>query len=378
MLNDHKIFKKFYDLSQESFEKKLYHSNLKSSFSNTSKYYRFNKAIIGIFNLFIIKKKLNSKNFSNIVIYSHNISKLDEYIDTNLNNSSTLLIGTNPNYAFNSYKNYKVYNIGTLIRVIAKIFQLTKFRKPQPIFIHESYIFKKIFKFFKFLDSNIYYSNLKQPAIAGLCALPFNRRNKIIEIQHGSVISSTEYETLFILDYIDIFYIDNKLTLNYLLSKKNSLTYKNKIHLKKQNINLDISTMENNILKIIYCSSVELNGFDEAFKDFLTQGFNKKKYDIYLKLHPREVSKDNFSNFLNNKGIKYKIVDNNEFHDLLKYKKIIIITPWSGIIEDIINLKIPAIISHPHGKERFSNLIDQEFAFFPTSLSEMLSIMDNI
>ena len=97
-------------------------------------------------------------------------------------------------------------------------------------------------------------------------------------------------------------------------------------------------------IQILYASSVEINGFHPVFLDYLKSD-NLLNTTITVRLHPREKEKKEiFEKVLLDKNIKYVFDNSMNWLEANTVKNLIVISPWSSVIEEASDNEFKTII----------------------------------
>ena len=281
-----------------------------------------------------------------------------------------IFINYGKEYLIKKINGESVFNIGGIVKV-KSFFIRRKFSNRMRIFKAYQNINNKILK------------NLNNNFVYTLCFYDLNGfslsfsmyRNKItlVEVQHGSVINYPPYREPSPIKIADIFYVKNEATKLYIknnLSKnfpanyklipypKSNLAYKEGIH-------------------ILYASTVEFNGFHPVFIKFLES--NKlNNITVRVRLHPRERNNEPvFKSVLEQHNIEFEFDESKNWIESNTIKNLIVISPWSSVIEDSFDNDYQTIIIDEVGKKRFNHLIDNKKCYFSKDIVETLELITN-
>lgn len=329
--------------------------------------YFFFKCFID-FNLLHFKIFLNKNNSpKNIVFISPNLCffKNNQFtipLLEPINLKNNWYISHSKERYISKINNQKVYNLGGVVQV----FNYFKFKgetaKSKTVYLHK-WINDSFLKKFKNVTvyTLCYYDN------NGL-SLVFSdyRKNFILtEVQHGSMINFYPYQKPANFPVVDTFFVRNEATVNFLkanLAKNYNANY----HL--------IPYPETNLFfhegtSILYASSIETNGFHPVFLEFLKN--NKiSNLNIIVRLHPRELDKKSiFENQLKNLKIKYRFDESKNWLLANQIKNLIIVSPWSSVIEEGIDNGFTTIIIDEMGLKRYEDYIDNNLCFYSKDIN---------
>lgn len=265
-------------------------------------------------------------------------------------------------YTIKKINNQRVFNIGGAVKLISK-FGYQKYSQKIKYFLAYKFVNNSILKE---LDGNEVYS-LCYYDLNGISLSMSEYRYKIKfgEVQHGSIINYPPYTESAPFKIVDIFYVKNSQTIDYLrghLCSKFEAEY-NLIPYPK----VDRKIAEG--VNVFYASTVEFNGFHPVFIKFLERN-SITNLNIIVRLHPREKDKEEvFKVVLEKNNIKYEFDNSQNWLENNKIKNLIVVSPWSSSIEDSYDNEFITITIDPVGKERYSHLIDNKKCFYSCDLS---------
>ena len=255
---------------------------------------------------------------------------------------------------------------------VAKLLMLTIFRSKEKV-IAASLAYRMV--------NDLYLKKLQGNDVYTLCHYDYNGwaliasryrfSFKLIEVQHGSMINYPPYQKATKIPIPSAFYVKNTRTSEYLkvhFCKHNNADYF-LLPLHARNSELIDST------RILYISSLECNGLHSVVVEFLKH-FPPSETEIFIRLHPRERNKEGyFRNQLKQLGINGTFDQSDNWIDGNKVAKLFVITPWSSVVEEAIELDYPVIIIDPGGKKRFQHLIDDEKCFYAATPKEINKVV---
>jgi len=164
--------------------------------------------------------------------------------------------------------NQKVYNIGGVVKV------LSFFRKESALTMRNFYAYQKVNKWLlnKLVGKEIYFILYYDLNSLSIILSDYRNHLKLIEVQHGSMINYFPYLKKAPLKIIDVFYVKNQPTIDFL--KENACEgYDCEYRLIPY-------PAHNRALKpgkhILYASTVELNGIHPEFLKFLNNYKNDR------------------------------------------------------------------------------------------------------
>ncbi len=366
-------------LEEEQFKQGLNNNNssnhdnqsfLRRSFINVSFIAR--SALDYIFLRLALKHK---KNKSKRIVYTaYNFcnkvnGKYEDRIVKPLFSDNIIFINTSKERFIKSINDQKVYNPGGLVKVLSIVFRGTKQMRFYKAYqtINDSIIKnldqgKEIFLLWYYdLNSlSIIFSKLREKV-------------RLVEVQHGSIINYPPYIKPAPIKIIDVFYVKNQPTIDYLrehLCKGFDCEY----HL------IPYPKGFRKIfpgLHILYASTVDFKGVHPVFLQFLE---NTKITDLNLqvRLHPRERTpefEELFTRQISSCGVKFSFDKTKNWISENQIENLIVVSPWSSSIEDSYDNGYKTIIIDPAGKQRFAHLIDNNKCFYSQDLEETLTVI---
>ena len=271
-----------------------------------------------------------------------------------------------------SINGIKTYNIGGVVKLLTFVLKFTNKKRFSTYYAYKI-VNNSILKFAKNpkVFSLLYYN------LNGLSLVFSKHRSKIqlIEVQHGAIINFPAYSEPSEIKIADIFYVKNQGTINYLKERLNKnfkdIEYRMLPYPKRK-------TEYKEGKHILYASTIEFNGIHPVFMEYLTELTQDDKVTVYVRLHPREKNKKElFENQL--KNIKSNIIfdDSKNWLESNTVKNLIVVSPWSSVIEDAVDNGYRAIILEELGKNRFSYLIDNKNVIFADNLEKIILFVHN-
>lgn len=251
----------------------------------------------------------------------------------------------------------KVYNIGGVTKLLGFLL------KSEERIMRDFFAYQKINRFLLATLQNsreIYFLVHYDLANLSIIFSEFRHRLRLIEIQHGGIINYFPYAQPAPIKMIDVFYVKNKATINYLKQhlckhfdcEYNLLPYP--VSAKKQVRGKHI----------LYASTVEIGGVHPVLLEYLKNN-QDDDLTVYVRLHPRE--KDNepvFRRQLLDTAVSFEFDYSKNWLASNEIANVVVVSPWSSMIEDAADNGYKAIILEPFGKERFGYLIDDENVIF--------------
>lgn len=345
---------------------KLFNSDIKTSTSqlkSTNHNSNFYKIIKSIIDVVLLKFKLSTNKKLNIIYTGEGIchlvdGKYRDRIIENLNLPNIIYINRGRDTYIKEVNGIRMYNIGGSIKLISFFLKLKDERKH---LYYKSYKILNDFLLSRVKNANVYSMLYYNHNGLSLVFSKHRKNFKLIEVQHGTIINFPTYS--FVSDYkiADEFIVKNTATIAYL---KSTLNFKFK------DIHYSLFPQKNNELTpkkgihLLYASSIELNGIHPVFLDFLTQNTMEEDVNVSIRLHPREknkieIFKEQF------KHSKYEITFDESLNWLESntIQNLIVISPWSSVIEDAHDNGYACIIIDAKGYERFSHLLNEKTVY---------------
>lgn len=287
-------------------------------------------------------------------------------IASELFTESTIFINSSKELFINRVGGQKVYNIGLLIKIVSVIW------------CSETDIVARNYKAYRFMNNGILLFRSCFDKIYFYCHYDLNAFSLIfskyrgdltlVEIQHGSMINYPVYSMPSTIKVADIFYVRNLSTIEYLKTHINKnficdyklLKYPDEVKLIKPGLN------------ILYASSLELNGFHSVFKEFIKSSnlavFGR--INLSIRLHPREKGKEYlFIEELKECNVNFWFDNADNWLIANAVQDLIVVSPWSSIIEEAVDNNYTTIIIDVTGHKRFKQLVDNVCCFYSNNLS---------
>lgn len=295
--------------------------------------------------------------------------KYEDRIVKPLFSDNIIFINTSKERFLTDINGQKVYNIGGLVKLLSLFFrgskQMRYFKAYQVV--NDSIV--------RSLDDGreiyiLWYYDLNS---LSLIFSKLRTKVKLIEVQHGSIINYPPYIKTAPIKLIDVFYVKNQPTIDYL-----------KEHLCKgydcEYYLIPYPKAQRKIfpgLNILYASTVDFKGVHPVFLKFLE---NSKIPDLNLqvRLHPRERTPEIeklFTKQINALGVKFVFDRTKNWISENKIENLIVVSPWSSSIEDSYDNGFITVIIDPAGRQRFSHLIDDKRCFYSQDLEKTLLII---
>ena len=351
----------------------LHNSNtVLSDKSKSSKVARVKFVVFCLVDFLILHLKFlfqnNKTNPTNIVFIFPNLCRF------NHNSCSVPILEplqiSNPwyvNYGKERYiskiNNRKVYNLGGL-QTLLQFFN--KSTKSASVNLHR-------------IVNDSFLKNVRIATVYTLCyydnnglSLTFSKYRKnfnFTEVQHGSMINFYPYQNPANFPVVDTFFVRNTATIQYLKTHvaKNYSAHYHLIPYPKNN-----AIFQEGIY-ILYASSIETNGFHPVFLNFLKNNTHTN-LNVIVRLHPREFhNKPIFETDLKKWNIQYSFDTSQNWLLANTIQNLIVVSPWSSMIEEAIDNGYKAIIIDEMGKKRFNNYIDNVQCFYTNDIAVIVS-----
>lgn len=317
------------------------------------------------------KKKKLSLVYTTANLCSFHKGKYSERIIQNATIENKVYINQGRETIIKTIDNHKVYNIGGLVKLIALVFYL----RDKENKLIRAYSFVNNFILYVFYGNKVYL--LCHYDLNGISIVFSKHRKKInlIEVQHGGMINYPAYSLPSPVKIADAFIVRNKQTIAYLKTHLNKnytdiiytvLPYPKTVNVVKEGIH------------ILYASTVEVGGIYPSFLEYI-KTFASASTTVSIRLHPRE---------LNKKAVfeeQLSTIKNPTVFDVSKCwlssnttENLIIVSPWSSIIEEAYDNGFKVIILDILGKERYSYLIDDKNVFYASNTSEITTVLKGL
>jgi hypothetical protein len=292
--------------------------------------------------------------------------KFSDRILSDLNLKNRIYINQSKESVLRSIDNYKVYNIGGMVKLLS-------------LFKNDKKSSLKNLKAYSFIN-NLILKNYRGTDVYLICyydangiSVVFSKyRNKfnLIEIQHGNIINYPPYSYPSTIKIADIFYVKNQSTVNYLRKYLNKnfedIEYRLLLYPKSQAVYQEGK-------HVLYASTIELNGIHPNFISYINQIKPEDNVNIYIRLHPREKDKKEvFKKQLIDAKATIIFDESKNWLESNQIKNLIVVSPWSSVIEDAADNGYKVIILEELGKNRFSYLMDDKNVIFADNLEKIL------
>jgi len=298
-----------------------------------------------------------------------NHGKLKIRIAPNLFDRNTFIINSSKENYIKKVEGNKVYNIGFFVGLISKLrifsedYVLKQFSSYE--FVND-YLLKfrnaiESVNFFWFYDLNSF----------SLIFSKYRDHHKLVEIQHGSIIDYPPYQFPAPAKIADLFYVRNERTVAFL---KNHLC-------KDFHCEFEIIPYFKIVrryvpgINMLYASTIEFEGFHTVFKDFLKSShFAASSLNLIIRLHPRERGRESLFliDLVGFKG-RYEFDYSENWLVANAIEGLIVVSPWSSIIEEACDNKFNTITIDEIGKNRFSYLHGNPYFRFSSDLTNSIS-----
>jgi hypothetical protein len=317
----------------------------------------------------LLNIKYVSNNKNNFIFLTPNLINYEKYFLSQPFNKNNIFINYHSTKYLAFIEKNKIYNIGILFYVITKFFN-RNIKLSSKIKNYQKFYIPKIFKY---KLENVYF-----PSYYDLLCMSFilyeKRHYKIIEVQHGSIIDFFPYNQISSFKLVDKVIVNNSRTIEFL---KQNLYKKIEVDFEiKKSDTFNKIRLKNSNFEILYCSSIETNGFHKNFKNYISKGKNHLK--LKIRVHPREKNKipqfiHELKSYKNSIEIDYNI----NWIENIQNNSLIIVTPWSSIAEEAYDLNIYIIIIDEVGKKRYNSIIDNKFCYFSENIEETIKTIQN-
>lgn len=262
----------------------------------------------------------------------------------------------------------KVYNVGGVAKLLS-FFSKAK----NPMMQHfEGHQKVNRWLLSGFQDKEIYLMYYYELNSLSIIFSNFRSKLKLIEVQHGSMINYPPYVQPAPVKVIDVFYVKNKPTIDY-LKEHLCRGFECEYHLIPYPKN---ATIYKEGVSILYASTLELNGLHPVFLDFL-KNTNHKDLTVKIRLHPREQNPETeqkFTEQMGSCGIAFMFDTSKNWLEATSESNLIVISAWSSILEEAFDNGFKAITIDAMGAKRFNYLLGYENFIFAQELTTDLLI----
>lgn len=320
---------------------------------------------------------LSAKNRAKKIVYSaYNFTNtvdgvVEDRIVKPLFADNILFINQSKEVSVKRINNQKVYNVGG----VSKLLSLFSSEQCKTMQYFDGYqrVNKWILNGFNTKEVYLlWYYDLNSLAII---FSDYRKKLKLIEVQHGSIINYPPYVRPAPVKLIDVFYVKNEATIQYLkdhLCKGFDVEY-NLIPYPKANRKIVTG------VHILYASTVDFKGLHPIFVNFL-KTTKLEDLNIQIRLHPRERTPEIetlFTNQMQSCNQVFTFDKSESWLEQNKVENLIVISPWSSTIEDAVDNGYKAIVIDPAGNKRFEHIIDTINCFYSENLEDEIKAILN-
>jgi hypothetical protein len=315
--------------------------------------------------VFIFLTLLSKRSETEVYFVSSELLEYSKFIAQN-SRENALLVSYHPTKRVSRVNGKRVYNIGILIGAISRL--LGKKGVEDLVSISDM-VYRPIYRPLRgktvyipcFHDFNGY-------------VLMFNvhrRKYRLVEVQHGGICNYFPFREPVSFPLVDKIYVNNLRTKRYLLEH----LYRDvdvEISLKDRDAAVS-ERIDNDKPIVLYCSTIELRGIHPVMLEFLRHDRYVDNYELVVRLHPREKGrKDAFVEQLSETKVHYRFDDSADWLIGNNYSRMIVISPWSSVLEQAYDNGIAAIVVDGLGRERFAEIIDGQILHYSDNLADIL------
>lgn len=297
-----------------------------------------------------------TKNFCTFVE-----GKLEDRVLKPLFTDNILFINPSKEHYLETINGQKVYNLGGVARLLSYFFK----RSPQVLQYFRAYS----------LVNDAILKHLRQREVYTLwfynvnsLSLIFSRYRKnftLIEVQHGSMINYPPFAHPAPVKVADLFYVKNQATIDYLKSHL-CLNFPSEYRL------IPYAHIQREYvpgIHLLYASTVEFNGLHPVMLRFLAT-FHRDDLHLIVRLHPREKEKEPlFAAQLAPYQVNYHFDHSSNWLEGNPIQNLIVVSPWSSMIEDSYDNGLLTILIDPVGQARYKHLIDDRQCIYTDDLA---------
>lgn len=296
---------------------------------------------------------------SSIVFVAKNLVLYEKHLAT-MDLGRTLFIGYHQTEILDSFLDNRVLNIGLLVGMAKRL------TRRERSMLGDARLFSRIHRCIRPLMSG---SRVFIPCYYdanGLALIMSDRRDlyEVIEVQHGGICNFEPYTRPVPFRVADRILVADNRTADYL---KHHLCSRVpvEIDLMESEKPECVQRVDNEIPVILYCSSIEVGGVHEGFLSFLTSCDDKARPRLRVRLHPRELDrKDLFKDQLGDAGWDFDFDDSPDWLAGNPFVRLVVVTPWSSVVEEGVREGIRVVILDEFGRERFRDLIDDRTCWY--------------
>lgn len=315
--------------------------------------------------LLLLKGK---RSFNSIVFIGPHLINYERFLSNHII-TKAIYINYHNTKLISTVNGTKVFNLGIIANIYGKI---RRERNLISSLNHYNRLFNLLYKFFPVRSIYIpcFYD------VLGFSLIFDKHRNRflIVEVQHGGICNFQPYINPVDFKISDKIYVNNQRTAKFL-----------KEHLYK---NTEVEIIENeerpiikkdkkdSTISILYFSSIEVNGLHPVLLKFLEKQDKSTNYKFYIRLHPREKHNEaTFRKSMEYLNIRYEFDNSKYWVEEHLYENIVIVTPWSSVVEEAVDNNIVSIIIDDYGKQRYKDLIDNKICFYSTDIEHTMKMI---
>jgi hypothetical protein len=340
---------------------------------NRSLLRRIRYAVRGLFDYIQIilllwtKRRIDNILFTkpSFIIQGQNGEYHDRILSTIEIGGKSICINYSRSEIIDRVEGIRVYNVGIAVRLFEKVC------------LRKRNFYTSIWSYLKVLSPIVNRSEKLTffiPCYYDSCglSLAFSKRRKnfkLVEVQHGSIINFPPYSVEAKQKLVDVIYVKNQRTVRFLNDNIYSQFRPEYILIP----NRIIKRRKGELKKcILYCSSVELEGFHPAILDYYRNN-DTAKLDLIIRLHPGEKDKKQvFENQLTGIKCNYRFDETKSWKDTSEQMDVIVVSPWSSIIEEAYDNGVKTIIIDERGYSRYKDIVDDAVCFYSADLKSTL------
>ncbi len=326
------------------------------------------QSMLDLLNLIAICEKTK---YSTIVFIGPNLLNYEDFLNKH-RLKNCLFINYHNTKNMGALPCGRVFNLGILVGIFNRLSNRKRnYLKSIEIY---NWCYNFIIKIFAIKDIYIpcFYDQMGMSLI-----LDKNRsRFHIIEVQHGGICNFFPYTLPVSFKISDKIFVNNTRTEKYLREHlyKNvgvEIVQKEIMHKEEK---IKISSQ----LILLYCSSIEVNGIHNVMMSFLESNLEIKSFKLLVRLHPREMDKEDFfRDSLNKLNQEFEFDNSKNWMADRNTENLIVITPWSSVVEEAYDNNILSIIIDPYGKERYYDIIDNKLCYYSDDLKKTIKKIIN-
>jgi len=337
----------------------------------------FLNSVLDLIKLLILLKFRRNVALTKRIVYTGTGSlqvvngKFEDRIVKPLFSENIIFINSQKSTRIRKINNQNVYNIGSLIKPLSLFYNKDLSHKMR---VFKAYMTINDLVIRQLAGNEVYVICLWEMNTLSLVFSNYRSKIKLIKIQHGSMINYPPYVKPAPIKVADLIYVKSQSTIDF-LNTHLCLFYPTEYAL------LPYPPKSSTFvpgIHLLYASTIEINGLHPVFASYLEHNKDPQIH-VLIRLHPREREKRvEFERAVKNFIGKFEFDDSKSWIESNKISNLIVISPWSSILEEAADNGVTAITVDRVGKNRFRHLINNKTFFFSENLTETIQeILNN-